>query len=116
MYENSHHQQGAWEDYELPDEVPEDGIRRAIGNVQGTEASGRIEQLLGVYNPPQVEDDLRCEEGSSSVMVRFRVSEGVDRDWLEREDAIIANAERDDQNDADISGNASGNEDEPLYD
>ena len=45
-------------------------------------------------------------------MVRFRVCEGVDRDWLEREDALIANAEGDDQNDADISGNASGNEDE----
>jgi len=74
-YGNNDHQEGAWEDIEQTDEVPENGLRRAVGIVSGTESSARIEQLMGTTNEPHIEDTIRCDPGASSVSVRFLVEE-----------------------------------------
>ena len=68
----------AWEDYEIADEVPEDGLRSAIGNVVGTESSARVESLVGVSHVPHIEETIRCDPGENSVLVRFNLMEEED--------------------------------------
>ena len=90
------HQQGAWEDVEIGDEIPEDGLRSAIGTVTGTESSARVELLVGVRHQPHIEDSVRCEEGASSVSVRFKVMEDSDMAELEEmENEIILGGDSD---------------------
>ena len=93
-------QQIAWEEYEQADKVPDHGLRRAIGEMIGTEASSKVEQLLGVQNEPHIEDSIRCEEGSSAVTLRFALQ---DDDQIEElaaeEDALLEKLEDGEQTD-----------------
>ena len=63
----------------------------------GTEASERVEQLLGVTNEPHIEPEIMCDPGSSSVTVRFTVQ---DDDMLEEiakeEEALLESSTTDD--------------------
>ena len=89
-YGSTAHQQGAWEDWEVYDEVPEDGLRSAVGSVTGTESSARVELLVGVRHEPHIEDTIRCDEGSSAVSVRFRVMDDSEVDRIaEIENEIV---------------------------
>ena len=97
LYGNRAHQQGAWEDYEAHDEVPEDGLRSAIGSMTGTESNAKVESLVGVQHDLHIEDTICCEPGDSAVMVRFGLLEDKDLVGLEeQEDEIINSSKVDD--------------------
>ena len=55
----------------------------------GTEASERVEQLLGVTNDPHIEPEIRCDPGSSSVTVRFTVQDDDMLEEIAREEEVL---------------------------
>ena len=78
-YGSREQQQGAWEDYEVPDELPEDGLRSAIGSV----TSARVELLVGLKHDHHIKESVHCEPGNNAVTVRFKVAEQEDIDSFE---------------------------------
>ena len=68
------------------EEVHEDIIKSAIGRVTRTESSRSIEKLFLYTHEKNIEDELRCSPGRSSLSVRFNLTGDLESQ-IENEEA-----------------------------